>query len=231
MTYTGKLNNRSFPSLAYSDFVCQSAPTRLICLENTLDGLIFPQGDITEISEFAHKNDILMHLDGARLWHVAAETRTELSKLCEPFDSVSLCFSKGLGAPIGTCLVGSKAFIRKVRWFRKLFGGGMRQTGILAGAAAYALTHNFPKIPRVHALTRRLQRGLQELGVDVTCPVETCMVRREHLCFFTSSHFEEGVLQPIVYRHSVSGNRGERCSPFQTNYDYRTPTRGTHSDN
>ncbi|KAN0100891.1 Pyridoxal phosphate-dependent transferase [Tylopilus felleus] len=152
------------------------APTRLICLENTLDGTIFPQDDIIKISKFARENDILMHLDGARLWHVAVETGMSLSELCAPFDSVSLCLSKGLGAPVGTCLVGSNVFINKARWFRKAFGGGMRQTGILAAAAAYALSYNFSQLPRVHALARRLQRGLEDLGVRILCPAETCMV-------------------------------------------------------
>ncbi|KAI6159559.1 pyridoxal phosphate-dependent transferase [Pisolithus thermaeus] len=154
----------------------QSAPTRLICLENTLDGLILPQSDIVHISQFAHENDILMHLDGARLWHVAATTNTPMSVLCAPFDSVSLCFSKGLGAPMGTCLVGSKAFIQKAKWFRKAFGGGMRQTGIIAAAIAYALTYNFPQLPRVHALAKRLEQGLRNLGVRILSPAETCML-------------------------------------------------------
>ncbi|KAF9229644.1 hypothetical protein BS17DRAFT_805270 [Gyrodon lividus] len=153
-----------------------TAPTRLICLENTLNGTIFPQSDIVEISNFAHENGILMHLDGARLWHVAAETKTPMSELCAPFHSISLCFSKGLGAPVGTCLVGPKTFIDKARWFRKVFGGGMRQTGILAGSVAYALTHNFPKLPRVHELAKRLQQGLEERGVGILYPAETCMV-------------------------------------------------------
>ncbi|KIK97658.1 hypothetical protein PAXRUDRAFT_202349 [Paxillus rubicundulus Ve08.2h10] len=153
-----------------------TAPTRLICLENTLNGTILPQTDIVEISSFAHENNVLMHLDGARLWHVAAETKTPMSELCAPFDSVSLCFSKGLGSPVGTCLVGPKAFIEKARWFRKAFGGGMRQTGILAGSVAYALTHNFRQLPRVHELTKRLQQGLDERGVGILSPAETCMV-------------------------------------------------------
>ncbi|OJA21271.1 hypothetical protein AZE42_02545 [Rhizopogon vesiculosus] len=153
-----------------------SAPTRLICLENTLDGTIMPQTDINDIADFAHKNGILMHLDGARLWHVAAETRTPIDELCAPFDSASLCFSKGLGAPVGTCLVGPKAFIQKARWFRKIFGGGMRQTGVLAGSIAYALTHNFALLPKVHALAKRLQAGLDELQVGILSPAETCMV-------------------------------------------------------
>ncbi|KAH7883894.1 pyridoxal phosphate-dependent transferase [Phlebopus sp. FC_14] len=152
------------------------APTRLICLENTLNGTIFPQSDIIEISEFAHKNNISMHLDGARIWHVAAEEKIPISELCAPFDTVSLCFSKGLGAPVGTCLVGSKDFIQKARWFRKMFGGGLRQTGILAGSIAYALTHNFPQLPRVHALAKRLQKDLEEIGVGILSPAETCMI-------------------------------------------------------
>ena len=156
-----------------------------------------------------------MHLDGARIWHVAAETGSTVSELCAPFDTVSLCFSKGLGesslpacailacthflccillplhpapltssvltlplsgAPIGSCLVGPAPFIRKARWFRKLFGGGMRQTGVLAGAAAYALTHNFPKLAQVHALARTLEEGLREIGVRIMSGAETCMV-------------------------------------------------------
>lgn len=152
------------------------APTEVISLENTLNGTIFPQEEIIAISKWAHANDVKMHLDGARIWHVAAETGTSLDELCQPFDTVSLCFSKGLGAPIGSCLVGPAAFIKKARWFRKLFGGGMRQTGILAGAAAYALTHNFPKLTETHALAQTLEAGLKEIGVRITSGAETCMV-------------------------------------------------------
>ncbi|KAI8995333.1 pyridoxal phosphate-dependent transferase [Trametes punicea] len=153
-----------------------SSPTEVISLENTLNGTIFPQDEIIRISEYAHRVGVKMHLDGARLWHVAAETGTSMKELCAPFDSVSLCFSKGLGAPIGSCLVGTKEFIAKARWFRKLFGGGMRQTGFMSAAAAYALTHNFPRLPAVHELARRLEAGLREIGADILGPVDTCMV-------------------------------------------------------
>ncbi|KAJ7431797.1 pyridoxal phosphate-dependent transferase [Mycena galericulata] len=162
-----------------------TATTEIISLENTLNGTIFPQEEIIAISEFVHSHGKKMHLDGARLWHVAAETETPLKELCDPFDSVSLCFSKGLGsclsvfyggAPIGSCLVGSKAFITKARWIRKLFGGGMRQTGILAASAAYALTFNFPLLPGVHQLAKKLEAGLEEIGVDITSRAETCMI-------------------------------------------------------
>ncbi|EJD55442.1 hypothetical protein AURDEDRAFT_109769 [Auricularia subglabra TFB-10046 SS5] len=159
-----------------------TAVTRVISLENTLNGTIFPQEEIVAISEYAHSVGVLMHLDGARLWHVAAETGTPLRELCAPFDSVNMCFSKGLGAPIGSILVGSRPFIDRARWLRKMFGGGMRQTGFLAAAAAYALTNNFPRLPAVHTLARRLEAGLQKLGVKITSPAETCMV------FFDASH-------------------------------------------
>ncbi|KAJ7783539.1 pyridoxal phosphate-dependent transferase [Mycena maculata] len=152
------------------------APTEVVALENTLNGTIFPQEEIITISEFVHSHGKKMHLDGARLWHVAAETETPLKELCDPFDSVSLCFSKGLGAPIGSCLVGTQAFITKARWIRKLFGGGMRQTGILAASAAYALSYNFPLLPAVHELSRKLEAGLEEIGVEITSRAETCMI-------------------------------------------------------
>jgi threonine aldolase len=178
-------------------------------LENTLNGTIFPQDEIVAISEFAHSRGIKMHLDGARIWNAAAETKMYIKELCDPFDSVSLCFSKGLGqseinvwssyyfltilrhpgAPIGSCLVGPKEFITKARWFRKLFGGGMRQTGFLAGCVAYALTHNFPQLPRVHALAKKLEAGLEDIGAVITSRAETCMVRLLSLNLYVcSSH-------------------------------------------
>jgi threonine aldolase len=118
-----------------------------------------------------------MHLDGARIWHVAAVTGKPLTELLEPFDSVSLCFSKGLGAPVGSVLVGPKAYIAKARWFRKLFGGGMRQTGILAASAAYAISNNFTKLATVHTLAEKLEKGLEEIGARIMSRAETCMVR------------------------------------------------------
>ncbi|KAJ7225742.1 pyridoxal phosphate-dependent transferase [Mycena pura] len=152
------------------------APTEVVALENTLNGTIFPQDEIIAISEHVHSLGKKMHLDGARVWHVIAETETPLKELCDPFDSVSLCFSKGLGAPVGSCLAGSATFIARARWFRKLFGGGMRQTGILAACAAYALTYNFPLLPAVHNLTRKLEAGLEEIGVQIMSRAETCMI-------------------------------------------------------
>ncbi|KAJ7630715.1 pyridoxal phosphate-dependent transferase [Roridomyces roridus] len=152
------------------------ATTQVVALENTLNGTIIPQEEVIAISEFVHSHGKKLHLDGARLWHVAAETGTSVKELCDPFDSVSLCFSKGLGAPVGSCLVGTEAFIKKARAFRKLFGGAMRQTGILAASAAYALSYNFPLLPQVHQLAKRLEAGLEEIGVDILSKAETCMI-------------------------------------------------------
>jgi threonine aldolase len=148
----------------------------VIALENTLNGTIFPQDEIIRISEWARGKGIAMHCDGARIWHVAAVTGKPLTELLAPFDSVSVCFSKGLGAPVGSCLVGPSKYISKARWFRKLFGGGMRQTGILAASAAYALSNNFIKLATVHDLAQRLEKGLEDIGVRILSRAETCMV-------------------------------------------------------
>ncbi|OCF55539.1 threonine aldolase [Kwoniella mangroviensis CBS 10435] len=153
------------------------SPTRLICLENTLSGIIFPQEEIVKIGELAKQNDIGLHLDGARIWNVAADPpHTSLTELLEPFDSASLCLSKGLGAPIGSILVGSKEFIERAKWFRKAFGGGIRQCGGIAASADYALTHHFPRLAHTHKLAKRLEGGLKELGVNIAAPVDTNMV-------------------------------------------------------
>lgn len=169
-------------------------------MENTLNGGIFPQDEIVKISEYAKSLDVRMHLDGARIWHVAAETGTPLDVLAAPFDSISCCFSKGLGdhhvgysnimtkffqgAPVGSCLVGSKAFIARARSLRKIFGGGMRQTGILVGCAAYALSNNFKLLPGVHKLARQLEEGLRDLGAQILVSAETCMVFQFNFLWF-----------------------------------------------
>ncbi|PWN48455.1 hypothetical protein IE53DRAFT_319342 [Violaceomyces palustris] len=170
-----RLEEDIIPNLCLSDDI-HFAPTRIISLENTLNGTIFPQDEIVKISDYAREKGIKMHLDGARLWNVAAETGLSLKELCQPFDTVSLCLSKGLGAPIGSILVGPREFIAKARHFRKLFGAGTRQTGSLAAAARVAVQSNFPKLRRTHELAKMAGEELQKLGVRLTCPVETCMV-------------------------------------------------------
>lgn len=127
--------------------------TRLVCLENTHNrgsGRIYPLEKIRAVSTWARSLGLKMHLDGARLWNAVAATGIEARTWAEPFDSISVCFSKGLGAPVGSCLAGERDFIAKARRARKLFGGGMRQSGILAAGALYGLDHHRERLVEDH---------------------------------------------------------------------------------
>jgi threonine aldolase len=127
--------------------------SRLICLENTHNragGTIYPLDEIKKISAFAHANELLMHLDGARLWNAWVATGIHPKEYAQYFDSVSVCFSKGLGAPIGSAITGTADFIERARKWRKVYGGGMRQAGIIAAGALYALEHNVERLKEDH---------------------------------------------------------------------------------
>ncbi len=133
--------------------------TRLVVLENTHNrgsGAIYPLEKIEAISKICRKHNIPMHLDGARLFNACVATGIEPKKYARYFDSLMFCFSKGLGAPIGSILVGEKEFIEKAHRYRKMLGGGMRQVGILAAAALYALDHNVDRLAEDHANAKKL---------------------------------------------------------------------------
>lgn len=159
-------------------------PTKLIALENTLGGTIMPLSEVRKISAFAKEHNIKLHLDGARLWNAVVEGAGSLSHYCREFDSVSLCFSKGLGAPIGSMLVGKKEFIRHARWVRKSIGGGMRQLGVLTSAARVAVDETFGKDPNgqdgklknSHVVAKRIASIWTGLGGNLSKPTETNMV-------------------------------------------------------
>ncbi len=141
-------------------------PTALICLENTHNragGTIYPLEEIQKIAALARERGIRMHLDGARLWNASVATGISLKEYCQYFDSVSLCFSKGLGAPIGSIVVGSKEFIEKAHYYRKAYGGGMRQVGIIAAGALYALEHHFDRLADDHRHAREIAEAIAEL--------------------------------------------------------------------
>lgn len=128
--------------------------TRLVCLENTHNrggGKVYPLEKIAAISEWARTHKLGMHLDGARLWNAIVATGTSGEDWGRHFDTISVCFSKGLGAPVGSALAGPADLIRKARRVRKLFGGGMRQAGILAAGALYALEHHIERLRDDHA--------------------------------------------------------------------------------
>ncbi|GAA5991142.1 hypothetical protein JCM10908_006558 [Rhodotorula pacifica] len=153
-----------------------TAPTKLVCVENTLSGMIYPQDELVRLRRALDDFDIKLHCDGARMWEVLAATGMPLKEACAPFHSVSLCLSKGLGAPFGSILAGPADFIKRANWHRKAFGGGIRQSGSLALAATISLRTIFPQLARTHALARRLSEGLVDLGVALDLPTETQMV-------------------------------------------------------
>lgn len=145
--------------------------TRLVCLENTHNrggGSIYPLEKMTEIYRSAQSKGLLLHLDGARLWNASVATGIKPHQYAQYADSVSVCLSKGLGAPIGSLVAGSKPFIGRVHRFRKMFGGGMRQAGIIAAAGIYALNHHLERLKEDHHNAKRLAVGLKEFkGVSI----------------------------------------------------------------
>ncbi len=157
------------------------APGSLVCLENTSNrgsGKCWPAEAVQSVARVAREHELKLHLDGARLWNASVATGTPLVELAEPFDSVSVCFSKGLGAPVGSALVGSEAFVDRARRFRKMLGGAMRQAGIIAAGALYALEHHRDRLNDDHANARALAEGLAGLeGISLDpAEVETNIV-------------------------------------------------------
>jgi len=157
------------------------AITRLISIENTHNrggGSIYPIEKMRDIYQLAKSKGLAVHLDGARLWNASAATGIRLHKYTQYADSVSVCLSKGLGAPVGSLVTGSKTFIDRVHRFRKMFGGGMRQAGILAAAGIYAIDHHFERLAEDHENAKRLALNLKEIrGISIEQePVETNII-------------------------------------------------------
>lgn len=153
-----------------------SAPTRVVSLENTLNGMIFPIEEMAKVSNMARNRGLAMHLDGARLWNASEETGVSLKEYGKLFDSMSLCLSKGVGAPIGSIVVGSADFIDRVRFNRKLFGGGWRQAGFMAVAAQYGIDKIVPTMKETHKLAKYMADQLVAMGIDLQIPCHTSMV-------------------------------------------------------
>ena len=133
--------------------------SKLVCLENTNNrggGKVWPLEKLAEVEKTARANDLKMHLDGARIWNAAAALKVHETEIARYFDSISVCFSKGLGAPVGSALVGSDDFIMEARRYRKQFGGGMRQAGIIAAGALYALENNRIRLREDHVNAKSL---------------------------------------------------------------------------
>ncbi|RVX74350.1 hypothetical protein B0A52_01475 [Exophiala mesophila] len=162
----------------------QHSPTKVIALENTLNGLVFPLEEIRRISAFAREHDIKMLLDGARLWDAVVAGGGTLLEYAREFDAVNLCFSKGLGAPLGSVLVGSKQTIARARKVRQSIGGGMHQAGIITSMARVAFQDTFggtvdgqgSLLARGHQNAQRMADLWVKLGGKLYGPTETCML-------------------------------------------------------
>ncbi len=139
------------------------ARSRLLCLENTHNGLALPHEYFARAADFCKSRKLALHLDGARLFNAAAYTKYDAKEIAAHFDSVSICLSKGLGAPVGSLLCGTKEMIEKAKRWRKILGGGMRQAGILAAAGIYSLTHNISRLKEDHENCRLLAKELMSI--------------------------------------------------------------------
>ncbi|KAL2261240.1 hypothetical protein VTK26DRAFT_4531 [Humicola hyalothermophila] len=168
----------------YLDDDVHTCPTRVISLENTLNGMIMPLDEVRRISAFAREHGLKVHCDGARLWEAVAAGAGSLVDFAACFDTLSLCFSKGLGAPIGSILVGSKDVIKHARWVRKSIGGGLRQSGVITAAARVAVDETFGKGPNgeggllrdTHILAKEIAKMWTDRGGVLIHPVHTNMV-------------------------------------------------------
>lgn len=138
--------------------------TRLLALENTINGWVLPEGYVYDAVALARERGLAAHLDGARVCNAAVASGRSIAELCAPFDTVSICFSKGLGAPVGSVLVGCRPLIERARRWRKMLGGGMRQSGILAAACLYGLENNVERFAEDHANAAHLAESLTRIA-------------------------------------------------------------------
>jgi threonine aldolase len=183
------------------------APTRVLAFENTHNfagGRIFPLDALREAAGVARERGLGLHLDGARLWNAVVATGVPAKVWAEPFDTVTFCVSKGLGAPIGSLVCGSRARIREVHRARKLLGGGMRQAGILAAAGLHALDHHIERLAADHANAARLAEGLTALGVRVDPAPETNIVMFE---IEDAAGFARGLRERSLRINPIAPNR------------------------
>lgn len=165
------------------------APTRVVSLENTLHGVVLPYSEAKRISEYIrqeYKGEIKLHLDGisldnlinvgARLWNAVVAEKITLKEYCSLFDSVSLCFSKGLSTPVGSVIAGSSSFIKKARHLKKAFGGGIHNPGILSAACLVSIEQIVPRIEKTHVMAKQIAERVQNIGYKLILPVDTNMV-------------------------------------------------------
>lgn len=194
--------------------------TSLVCLENTVNragGSYYDLGAMIQIKQACDKHKLPLHLDGARIFNALVETNDNTLDIGKQFDSISICLSKGLGAPVGSLLIGTTAFIKKARRVRKVFGGGMRQAGFLAAAGIYALDNNITRLKEDHARAKALGNVLSTLSyVESVMPVDTNIVIFNLTDKYTAVSFEEA-LKPYQIKLAAFGKQTIR---FVTHLDF-----------
>jgi threonine aldolase len=191
------------------------AKTKLLCLENTIGGKVLPMSYIETACDFARLKGLRRHLDGARLFNAAvaqaiankSDALTEAKRIAQQFDSVSVCFSKGLGAPIGSALCGSTEFIKRAHRIRKMVGGGMRQAGLIAAGAIYALDHHVDRLAQDHLLAKKLEIGLSSIEGLLIEPVQSNILfvdvkdtAKEKAATLIAALKQQGILATGLYR-------------------------------
>lgn len=193
-------------------------PPALLCVENTHNrhgGVVVPWDDLRQLTEEAHAAGLPVHLDGARLWNASVASGVEMGAWGELVDSVSVCFSKGLGAPVGSVLAGEAEFIARARRARKLFGGGMRQAGILAAACLHALDFHVERLAEDHGHAKLLAEGVRNPGLTLYRQPET------NLVFFdlSSRHLAADVSARLAERDLWVSSMGPRRLRMVTHLD------------
>ncbi|WP_375451511.1 low-specificity L-threonine aldolase [uncultured Devosia sp.] len=167
----GTLRLEKVAAAIHGDRDIHHAPTRLLALENTIGGKVLSLDYMRAAGALARRHGLGFHLDGARAFNACTALGVDIGVFAAPFDTVSICLSKGLGAPVGSVLVGPRALIERANRNRKMLGGGLRQAGILAAAGLYALDHNVARLAQDHALAQRLAEGLAQFAaLTVTMP-------------------------------------------------------------
>ena len=183
--------------------------TRLVVVENTHNrggGRVFPQAEVARIAAGARENGLSLHLDGARIWNASVASGSDVAALAAPFDTLSVCFSKGLGAPVGSAFVGSREHVAAARRFRKMLGGGMRQAGILAAGALYALEQHRARLAEDHEKARVLADALRGVAGVQLEPVETNIIgitARQAAPELVKRAAERGVLMNATGKHTL----------------------------
>lgn len=205
------LEDDILPNFVPDDYEIHSCPTKVISLENTLHGMLFPLEEIKKISKFCKENDVRLHLDGARLWNASVETGISVAEYCSYFDSVSLCLSKTLGAPVGSILVGNRQFIRKANHFRKQNGGGIRQSGLLALMAIVAIDETMPKLKKTHETAKEMGKFCELQGLVLAHPVQTNFVFLD----FPASNVSTELFEKACAKNNI------KCLPGRLSFHYQ----------